>query len=365
MKRSLAVFKHAFSDFGADRCSDLAASLSYYTIFAIPPILLLTLMLVGNFVSPATVQSGLQGQASSFVGGQGASAIMSIMRSAHRPDMHNPLTALVGIVSLVLGALGFFLALQGALNRAWDVAPDPSRGGVKNFISQRIVSFITMLIVGLVALASLVASAAISRFSGLLAGYFPGGLAGLFLEGANFIVSFIVIGFLLTFLFKVLPDAHIAWGDVFVGAFFTSLLFMVGKLLIGLYLGHSRPGSAFGAAGSVILLLVWIYYSALILLFGAEFTQAYAVERGHSVRPKEGAVRIVETRASNQLANQPDSASADAHAVPGREGAAADESAERAGSPPGGEDAEAEGGPNRSQIRLERKEGGSEGRAAD
>ena len=367
MKRWLAVFKNAFSDFGADRCSDLAASLSYYTIFAIPPLIILVLMVVGAFVDPASVQAALQGQFAGIMGAQGASAIVTIMRSAQRPDLHSPFAAAVGIVTLLLGAVGFFLALQGALNRSWDVAPDPKRGGVKNFISKRVVSFGMMLVVAFLLLVSLVLSAAITAFSNFLAGYLPGGLSGLFLQAVNFAVSLLVISALFTLLFKVLPDAYVHWRDLIVGGFFTALLFVVGKSLIGLYLGHSHPGNAFGAAGSTILVLVWIYYSSMILLFGAEFTQAYAVVMGHSVRPKAGAVRVIETRASNELANQPDGAGAQAHAVQEKGSGRRAGDAEGAG----GEDSrpgrtEDRGGDGQSpEIPVERKEGGSEGRAAD
>lgn len=363
MKHWLAVFKHAFKDFGADRCSDLAASLSYYTIFAIPPLVILVLMVVGRFVDAASVQSALQGQFSGLMGAEGASAIATIMHSAQRPNLHSPIAAVVGVVSLLLGAIGFFLALQGALNRSWDVAPDPKRGGVRNFLSKRFVAFGMMLVVGFLLLVSLVLSAAISAFSSFLAGYMPGGVSGFFLEGVNFALSLVVITALFTLLFKVLPDAYVHGRDLIVGGFFTAVLFMIGKTLIGLYLGHSNPGSAFGAAGSMILVLVWIYYSSMILLFGAEFTQAYAVVLGHSLRPKEGAVRIVETRASNELANQPDSAAADAHAVPGSQPGGP--SGEAESEPPrSGRQAAADNGDRLPQIPVRRKEGGSEGRAA-
>lgn len=314
MKGWWKVLKHAFKDFGADRCSEHAAALSYYTIFAIPPLLLLLLMLFGALVDPATLQNAIQGQFAGIMGQQGATAIQGILQTAKRPDMSSPLTAAIGIAGLVLGALGFFVALQSALDRAWDVAPDPKKGGIKAFIGQRMLSFGMVLAVGFLLLVSLVISAGISVLSSALSGHLPGGVSEVMLQGINFVVSLAVITVLFALIFKFLPDAHIIWRDIWVGALITAVLFVIGKSLIAIYLGHSKPGSAFGAAGSVILVLVWIYYSSLILLFGAEITQAYAVERGGGVRPKKGAVRIVEARAPNELANRPDGAGAAEHA---------------------------------------------------
>ena len=315
MKGWWVVLRHAFKDYGADRCSEHAAALSYYTIFAIPPVLMLVLLAVGIFVGPTAIQSFLQTQAATVTGPQQAAAIGTMLQHAQRPDMGRPLTAAIGIGALVLSAIGFFLSLQSALDRAWDVAPDPRQSGVTFFLLRRAIAFGLMLAVGFLLLVSLVLSAAIAGLSGLIAAYIAGAFTGPILQAIDFGVSLVVVTVLFALIFKILPDAHIGWRDCWLGAFVTALLFVVGKLLIGLYLGHSHPGSAFGAAGSVILVLVWIYYSSMILLFGAELTQAYAVERGGGMRPKKRAVRIVEARAPNELANQPDSADAPEHAV--------------------------------------------------
>lgn len=338
----LDVLKHTWSDFGADRCSDLAAALSYYTIFSIPPLAMLALLVLGTFVSPATVQGIIQGEAGGIMGPQGASAIQTILQSSQRPDMGRGLVGIIGIAALVFSAIGFFLSLQSALNRTWDVAPDPKLSMVRNFLLQRLSGFVALIVIAAVLLASLAVTAGISAFGGMLGGFLPGALSGIVLQAINFVVSLAIITVLFTLIFKLLPDATAHWGDVWLGGFVTALLFVVGKLLIGLYLGHSRPGSAFGAAGSVILVLVWIYYSSLILLLGAEFTQAHAVERGGGVWPKRHAVRIVEARAPNHIANRPDSASAPEHVVPEAHGE----------------------GPQSAKTRQEQGEGG-EGRAAD
>lgn len=316
----LDVLKHTWNDFGADRCTDLAAALSYYTIFSIPPLALLALLVLGVFVSPTQVQQILQSQAGGMMGPQVAATVQSIVQHAQRPDLGRGLVGVMGLAALVLSAIGFFLSLQSALNRAWDVAPDPKLSLVKHFLLQRLGGFIALAVISAILLASLVVTAAVSAFGGVVGGLLPGALSGVVLQAINFGASLAVITVLFTLLFKLLPDATARWSDVWLGGFVTALLFVVGKLLIGLYIGHSHPGSAYGAAGSVILVLVWIYYSSVILLLGAEFTQAHAVERGGGVWPKAHAVRIVEARAPNHIANRPDSASAAEHVVPDEEG---------------------------------------------
>ena len=312
----LDVLKHAWNDFGADRCSDLAAALSYYTIFSIPPLIILALLVLGIFMSPAEVQQLIQSQTGGYMGPQAAAGIQTIMQNARQPAMGRGLVGIIGGAALVFSALGYFLSLQSALNRAWDVAPDPKLSMVKHFLLQRLSGFIAMVVIAIVLLASLVLASLASTYGGYVVGELPGALTGIASQAIAFGISLVVTTVLFTLLFKLLPDASMHWGDAWLGGFVTAVLFAVGKLLIGLYLGHSHPGSAFGAAGSIILVLVWIYYSSLILLLGAELTQAYAVERGGGVWPKAHGVRIVEARAPNRIANRPDSASAPEHVVP-------------------------------------------------
>ncbi len=316
----LDVLRHTWNDFGADRCSDLAAALSYYTIFSIPPLAMLALLVLGMFMTPDQVQHVVQVQAGGYMGPQAAAGIQSIMQNARQPSMGRGLVGIIGILALVFSAVGYFLSLQSALNRAWDVAPDPKLSMVKNFLLQRLSGFIAMVVIAIVLLASLVLASLATTIGGYVLGALAPTLAGIAAQAIAFVVSLGVSTVLFTLLFKLLPDATAHWGDVWLGGFVTAVLFVVGKLLIGLYLGHSHPGSAFGAAGSIILVLVWIYYSSLIMLLGAEFTQAHAVERGGGVWPKKHAVRIVEARAPNRIANRPDSASAPEHVVPDGQG---------------------------------------------
>jgi membrane protein len=220
--------------------------------------------------------------------------IRTILAQLHQPG-GNALATVLSIGGLVLGATGAFGQLQAALNRAWEVAPDP-RAGLKAFLVKRLFSFGMILSVAFLLLVSLVLSAALSAFGGALGRMLPDGLSATVLQVVNLGVSFVVITALFATIFKVLPDARVAWRDVWVGATVTALLFVVGKFLIGFYLGRSNPGQAFGAAGSLAVLFVWVYYSSMIVLFGAEFTQAWVERNGNSIAPERGAVRVVEER---------------------------------------------------------------------
>lgn len=292
----LGALKHAFEDWKEDDCPMMAASLAYYTAFSLPPLLLIVLLIVGVFVDPAQMQGRIESQMESLMGPEGAAQIQTMLENVSRPDTGGPLVAVLSIGGLLFGATGAFAQLQKALNRAWEVAPDPEKGGLTAMLLKRLVSLGMVLTVGFLLLVALVLSAVVSAFGDVLSGYLPGGLSGVFLQGLDLAVSLAVVTLLFAMIFKILPDAAVRWRDVWVGAFGTAILFVVGKFLLGFYFGQSDPGQAFGAAGSLALILVWIYYSAMILFFGAEFTQAWAAERGKEIRPEEGAVRVVTER---------------------------------------------------------------------
>jgi membrane protein len=283
--------KRTISEFLEDECPRMAAALSYYTIFSIPPLLILILLLLGTFFDPQDVQGAIEGQIQSLMGPEGAETIRTVLTHAQEPDVRAPVAAILGLGALIFGATGAFGELQAALNRAWGVQPDPEQGGLKSFLTKRVFSFGMILGVAFLLLVSLVLSAVLASLGEALAGMVPG-LSGIVLQVLNFAISFGVIALLFATMFKVLPDAVIAWRDVWIGAIFTAFLFVVGKFLIGLYLGQSDPGQAYGAAGSLVLMLVWVYYSAMILLLGAEFTQVWAESRGGGISPEEGAVRV-------------------------------------------------------------------------
>ena len=296
LKEGFALFRDSGKDFIEDDCATQAAALSYYTIFSLPPLLVLILMILGKLVDPQDIRGQLEAQMGALMGPSATEQIRTILQQAHEPGSGALLPTVLSIVALILGASGAFGQLQAALNRAWEVAPDPQQGGLKAFLLKRVFSFGMILSVAFLLLVSLVLSAALSAFGGALSGMLPEGLSATLLQVINQVVSFAVIAALFAAIFKVLPDATAAWRDVWVGAAVTAFLFVVGKFLIGFYLGRSNPGEAFGAAGSLAVMLVWIYYSSMILLFGAEFTQAWAEARGSGIAPERGAVRVVQEK---------------------------------------------------------------------
>jgi membrane protein len=211
------------------------------------------------------------------------------------------LASIIGTVALLFGALGVFAELQDSLNTIWEVKPKPQGGLIgtlKNLFLKRLLSFAMLAVIGFILLASLALSAGLAALNEWLAGMLP--LPEFVMLAINFVISFGVITVLFASIFKILPDAKIAWRDVWLGAAVTSLLFTIGKLLIGLYLGNSNIGTSFGAAGALALLLIWVYYSAQIVFFGAEFTQVYANEYGSRIRPDEDAVRVTEEERAQQ-----------------------------------------------------------------
>jgi membrane protein len=280
-------------DFLDDDCMTRAAALSYYTVFSLPPLLILILLLAGTLLDPNDVRGGLESQIDALMGPAGGDQVRTMLTHAERPG-GGLFPTLIGIGALLFGATGAFSQLQSALNRVWEVEPDPHQGGLKTFLFKRLLSFGMILTVAFLLLVSLAVSAALAAFGSALESFLPEGVSAPLLQALNLVLSLAVITLLFAAIFKVLPDATVAWRDVWVGAAVTAVLFTVGKFLIGLYLGTSNPGEAYGAAGSLALLLLWIYYSSIIMLFGAEFTQAWAETHGRAVTPEQGARRLTE-----------------------------------------------------------------------
>jgi membrane protein len=291
------VIKQSFKGFSDDDCPTMAAALSYYTVFSLPPLLLLLLTVLGAVLEPQDIQGTLETQMTEIMGPAGAGQVQTILANADRPGSGATLPAVLSLIALLLGATGVFGQLQAALNQAWGVAPDPSKGGIKSMLVKRAFGVGMVLGLAFILLVSLVVSAVLSAFGDQLSRFLPAGLSAPTLEAINFLGSLAIITLLFGAIFKILPDARIAWSDVRVGAVVTAVLFVGGKFVLGLYLGRSNPGQAFGAAGALALMLVWIYYSSMIVLLGAEFTQAWAEHRGSGIVPEKGAVRVVrETR---------------------------------------------------------------------
>jgi membrane protein len=279
------VVKAAAKDFSKDQCGLRAASLSYYTVFALPPLLILLIKIAGAIWDPQQVQATLETQFSGMVGGGGATTVSQMVSSGQHSG-HGTIATILSVAGLILGATGAFLSLQSALNAAWEVGPDPKQGGIKSLITKRLLSLGMVMGLAFLLIVSLAVSAALSALGKAI------GNAGIVMQIVNVVISLVILAVLFAAIFKFLPDATIRWRTVWVGGIATAILFEIGKFLIGLYLGHSKPGNAFGAASALAVILVWLYYAGMIVLFGAEFTQQYAKSRGHGVQPKKGAVRI-------------------------------------------------------------------------
>jgi membrane protein len=279
------LIQSAASGWMADKSPRLGAALSYYTVFAIPPLFVIVLFIASPVFDPGDVQSQLFSQVGGLVGEKSAEAIQSAMAAQYQNNK-GMVASIIAIAMLLVTSTGFFIELQGALNTIWGVEAKPGQG-IVGFIRNRLLSFAMVVGIGFLLMVSLVVSAALAAFGKYMSNLAPGlGVVG---EVANAGVSFAVITALFAMIFKVLPDVKIAWRDVWVGAVVTSLLFTLGKLLLGLYLGKSSVVTAYGAAGSIVLILLWVYYSAQILFFGAEVTQIYANRFGKHLEPKKNA----------------------------------------------------------------------------
>lgn len=284
------------SEFMADNCPQMAAALSYYTIFSLPPLLILLIIIIEPFLDPETVTQMVQREVGGLLGSEGAAQVETMIGNVSRPGAGGPVATGLSIGAFIFGATVAFAQLQFALNTAWEVAPDPTRGDIKNFILKRVLSFTMILAIGFLLLVSLVLSAVLAAFGDVLAMMAPAAISAALLQAINYLVGLTVITLLFAAMYKYLPDAVVAWRDALIGGVVTALLFNLGRFLIGLYLGRSDPGSVYGAAGSLAVVLVWIYYSSMILLLGAEFTQVWAKNRGFPIVPVPGAVRILRTQ---------------------------------------------------------------------
>lgn len=295
MRKIIELFKTTFKEFGEDKAARLAAALSYYTVFSLAPILVIAIAVAGIFFGKQAVQNQIVGQISGLIGENGAQMIQQMVASTG-PTSNSIFASVIGILLLVFGATGLFGQLQEALNTIWEV--QPKKQGIWGVIKDRFFSFTVLLGVAFMLLVSLVLSAALVALGGYINNLFPG--LEIIVMIVNFVVSFLVITLLFSLMFKILPDAKIRWRDVLPGGAVTALLFMIGQVLIGMYLGRGSATTAFGAAGSLVLILLWVYYSGMILFFGAEFTQTYARMFGQGIQPERGATLMTEDQRSKQ-----------------------------------------------------------------
>ena len=285
------TLKRAVSQFSENNSLRLAAALSYTAVFSLPPLLVVVIAVAGLAFGREAVSGQVFAQLRGLLGADAATGIQKTILNFNRHESGALATA-IGLATLLFGASAFFATLQESLNDIWNLKPKP-RNGALQFLKTRVLSLGLVLSVGLLLLVSLVLSAGLAGLNGYLRARLPDVAVGLFYI-LDVVLSLGLTTALFAVLLRFLPDARVAWRDIWPGAILTAFLFVIGKYLIGLYVSKTDPGSAYGAAGSIIVLLVWVYYSSLILFFGAEFTQQFLAQFGRKVQPEAYAVGVVE-----------------------------------------------------------------------
>jgi membrane protein len=288
-KKIWYLIKTTFLEFNDDNAIKLSAALSYYTIFALPPLLIIIITICGFFFGEEAVTGKLYGQINRLVGNDAAIQIQNAIKNVQLSDS-NVFVTVFGVVMLLIGASGVFAEIQSSINFIWGLRAKPDKG-FRKFIQNRIMSFSMIASVGFLMLVSLMLNATLDVLNARLKLYLPDSTVYLFYV-INLVIVLASITLLFAIIFRTLPDGIIKWKDAFIGAGCTAVLFMIGKFAIGFYLGNSTIASVYGAAGSVIIILVWVYYSAIILYFGAEFTKVYAKSYGGQIAPNEYSVEI-------------------------------------------------------------------------
>jgi membrane protein len=283
----LEIFKNAGIDFLEDKASQLGAALAYYTIFSLAPLLLIAIAITRFVFGETTAKDEIMTAITETIGPKGAEIIQTMLENAARPKA-GKIATIIGIGTMIFGSLGVFTQLKSAMNTVWEVAPKPSPG-IWYYIKTYVLSFGLVLAIGFLLLLSILATTALSVSVEYFKTYLPN--ASLWTE-VNLVVSFAIVTLLFAIIFKTLPDAQVRWRDIWPGAMITAILFTVGKYALGWYFAYGATGSTFGAAGSLVVLLVWVYWSSQILLFGAEVTQVYANSRGSGMKPKSYAMKV-------------------------------------------------------------------------
>lgn len=284
------LLKETFSSFNDDNVMKLSAALSYYTIFSLPPLLIIIISLAGVFFGQDAVQGHLFGQINGLVGNEAALQIQDAIKNIKLTG-NSMFATIISIAILIMGASGVFAEIQNSINFIWGIKAKPKKGLIK-FLINRLMSFSMIASVGFLLMVGLIVNTLMDLLSNSLTNYFPEQFVYLFFA-LNYLVVFIIITLLFTIVFRTLPDGKVVTKDCIIGASFTAVLFVLGKFAIGLYLGNSSVGTIYGAAGSIVLILVWVYYSAIILYFGAEFTKVYAITHGKNIVPNNYSVKIL------------------------------------------------------------------------
>jgi membrane protein len=296
LQKGWGLLKDTFTDWNEHKVPRLGAALAFYTALSIAPLLVFSLRIAAFFFGDEAARGEIERQMQSMMGEQGAEAVQAMLKSANQPGVGTVATVL-GLVTLLLGASGVFGQLQDSLNTIWEVRPKPGRG-IWGFLRDRFLSMTMVMGVAFLLLVSLLVSATLSFTEGYAFHWLRN--FAFVSHAANLLISFAVFTGLFAMMFKYLPDVKIAWKDVWLGATMTALLFTVGKFAIGMYLGRSSFASSYGVAGSLIVLLVWVYYSAQIVFFGAEFTQVYANRYGKKIEPSENAEPVTDEKRAQE-----------------------------------------------------------------
>jgi membrane protein len=297
LKKIWTILRESASEWSDDNATRLSASLAFYTILSITPLFVIATAIAGAVFGDDAANGALSDQLRGTVGDAGADVAQTAVQNADRPKT-GIVATVIGVVTLLFGASGVFGELQGALDTIWNVRPKPGRT-ILRIIRERFLSFGMVLVIGFLLLVSLVITTGVSAFGKYMGGQLPG--FTVLLHVVNFVLSFAIVTLLFALMFKFLPDAKIAWRDVWVGALITAVLFTVGKYAIGLYLGQAGVATPFGAAGSLVAFVVWIYYSGLIVFFGAELTQVTAKHAGRAITPAPNAEPIDQTEKQKEL----------------------------------------------------------------
>jgi len=306
LKDTWTILKQSFSDFIDNKVFKLSAALAFYTIFSLPAMLIIIISVSNIFYGRAAIEGTLYHQIAEFVGSEAAIQIQQTIRAAAL-SQSTYFATIVGIVTLIFGATSVFSEIQDSINFIWKLKTKPRKGmGFLKLLFNRLLSFSLVVTLGFLLLVSLLINGLMDMLITRLTGMFPQ-LTVVVVYAVNVIITFGITALLFALIFKVLPDARIKWRHVRAGAFTTSILFMLGKFLIGYYLGHSKLSSTYGTAGSVIVMLLWVYYSAMILYFGAVFTHVFAAHSGTRIYPNSYAVWVqeIEVESENSIAEQP------------------------------------------------------------
>jgi membrane protein len=279
-----SALKKAFSGFSEDKLTKLSASLAYYTVFSLGPLLIVIIFLCGIFLGREAVEGTVYTQIKGFIGADAAAQVQEIIKNASISGKGG-LAATIGVITLLIGATTVFGEIQDSINGIWGLKPKPKAGWFK-LVKDRLLSFGLIASLGFLLLVSLGATALVEALGKRLEAAFPNVTVIVFYI-VNLLLTMSVTTILFAAIFKILPDAKIKWKDIWPGAIATSVLFLIGKFAISFYISKSNVGSTYGAAGSLVILLVWVYYSSIILYFGAEFTKSYALQKGARIVPTE------------------------------------------------------------------------------